>query len=76
MKINSFAPGYLMASQQDFEDQITTLTNAGVEVTRGDSNEAKRRAVAEFASFNDPSATMLKFVIAARRAHLLNLAQG
>ena len=50
-----FAPGYLMASQQDYEDQITTLTNAGIEVKRGDSQEAKRRAVAEFASFDDPS---------------------
>ncbi len=55
-----FATGYEMASAQDYEALIEKLSLAGVEVTRGDADEAKRRAVAEYAFCQDPSGNCLE----------------
>jgi len=54
------AAGYEMDNEQDYENLIAKLEAAGVDVTRGDADNAQRRAVAAYAVCHDPSGNQLE----------------
>ncbi len=54
------AAGYEVVSQDAFNALITKLETNGVEVMRGSQEEARRRALKEFASCQDPSGNVVE----------------
>jgi len=54
------ASGFDMGSKTAYNRQIKKLEAAGVKVKTGSETQAKRRAVAEFSSFSDPSGNMIE----------------
>ena len=50
-----FASCYEMKSKMAFDELLSKVSASGVTIEHGDADSAKRRAVAGFASFQDPS---------------------